>query len=48
MNGLACFRIDNKIAMPLSGFLNGLNLNHARTVGIAGSYPAGLEGIVLG
>jgi hypothetical protein len=48
MNGLAGLGIDNKIAMPLSGFLNGLDLPHARAVGIAGPDPASLDGIVLG
>ncbi len=48
MNGLAGFGIDRKIAVPFSGFLNGLDLDHARAVGIAGPDPASLQGIVLG
>jgi len=48
MDGLAGFGIDRKITMPLSGFLNGLDLDHARAVGIAGPDPASLQRIVLG
>jgi len=40
--------IDNKIAVPLSCFLDGLDLNDARAVDIASPDPASLDGIVLG